>query len=90
MLLPRWTPALVMYSVQLALLKHKWDLLNNKEDSQDWTEEEKTEIERVTQLAEEMSAQTRLIFDEVNQVWNAGGMRDTDYQTWKLWCNLAT
>jgi hypothetical protein len=73
----------MLVDTEVAILKHKWDTLSNgegEEDQQDWSEEERAEYERVNQLAEEMSAQARLAFDEESNARNAGGMRVIDYK----------
>ena len=38
------------------------------------------ENERVAQLAEEMSAQTRMVYNSEEGVWDARGLRVTDYK----------
>jgi hypothetical protein len=55
----------------------KW---RGEDNQQDWSEELRAEYERVNQLAEEMSAQARLAFDEESNTWNTGRMRVTDYK----------
>ena len=50
----------------------------DEEDQQDLTDEEKAEYVRVTQLTEEMSAQSRPAFDEESKAWKTGGVRETD------------
>ena len=48
--------------LETAILKHKWDCMSNEdeESSEDMTEEERKESERVAQLAEEMGAQAKM------------------------------
>ena len=68
--------------VETAILKHKWDCMSHEgeEEEEHLTEEESKEKERVALLAEEMAAQTRMVYDDQEQVWDARGMRVTDYK----------
>ena len=70
--------------IETSILKHKWDCMgqDDEEESNDdnKTEEERIEEERVAQLAEEMAAQTRMVFDEGTKSWDARGLRVTDYK----------
>ena len=52
--------------IETSILKHKWDCMGQDEeiDEANMTEEERKEEDRVAQLAEEMAAQTRMVFDE--------------------------
>ena len=69
--------------VETAILKHKWDCMSQEEvedETVDISEEERRENERVAQLAEEMSAQTRMVYNSEEGVWDARGLRVTDYK----------
>ena len=53
--------------IETCILKHKWDCMSNddeEEDNANKSEEELQEESRVAQLAEEMAAQSRMVFDE--------------------------
>ena len=66
--------------VEKTVLKHKWDCMGRKgekEEEEHLTEEEIKENESVTRLAEEMGAQTKMVIDDKEQVWDARGMRVT-------------
>ena len=52
----------------------------NEEDDVQMSDEERKEVERVEQLAEEMSAQTRLVYDSESRTMDARGLRVTDYK----------
>ena len=43
-------------------------------------EEDDAEDKRVKQLAEEMAAKSRLVFDQEDKVWSASSLRVTDYK----------
>ena len=59
--------------VEKAILKHKWDCMGQEgeEEEKHLTEEESKEKERVALLAEEMAEQTRMVYDDQEQVWDA-------------------
>ena len=69
--------------VETAVLKHKWDCMSHDDEDEvveeNLSEEERIENERVAQLAEEMSAQTRLVYDSEQDKWDTRGLRVTDY-----------
>ena len=68
--------------LETAILKHKWDCMANEDDEcgETLSDEERKENERVAQLAEEMSAQTRMAYNSEENVWDARGLRVTDYK----------
>ena len=68
--------------VETAILKHKWDCMSQEETIEEGeiSDEERLENERVAQLAEEMSAQTRMVYNSEDGVWDARGLRVTDYK----------
>ena len=69
--------------IETCILKHKWDCMSNddeEEDNANKSEEELQEESRVAQLAEEMAAQSRMVFDEEGNTWDARGLRVTDYK----------
>ena len=68
--------------LETAILKHKWDCMANedKESSETLSDDERRENERVAQLAEEMRAQTRMAYNSEENVWDARGLRVTDYK----------
>ena len=59
--------------VETAILKHKWDCMSHEgeEEEEHLTEEESKEKERVALLAEEMAEQTRMVYDDQEQVCDA-------------------
>ena len=59
--------------VETAILKHKRDCMSHAEEEEEehLTEEESKEKARVALLAEEMAAQTRMVYDDQEQVWDA-------------------
>jgi hypothetical protein len=72
----------VRVEIETAILKHKCDCMGQDEEvgEENLTEEERIENARVAQLAEEMSAQTRMVFNSEDGVWDARGLRVTDYK----------
>jgi hypothetical protein len=68
--------------VETAVLKHKWDCMSQEDTIEEGniSDEERLENERVAQLAEEMSAQTRMVYNSEDDVWDARGLRVTDYK----------
>ena len=68
--------------IETSILKHKWDCMgqDDEEEELNTSEEERKEVERVTQLAEEMAAQTRLVYDGESKTVDARGLRVTDYK----------
>ena len=50
------------------------------QDEENLSEEERIENTRVAQLAENMSAQTRMVYNSEQGVWDARGLRVTDYK----------
>ena len=68
--------------LETCILKHKWDSLGRDEndDDDDLSEEEIIENERVAQLAEEMGAQRRMVYNSNEDSWDARGLRVTDYK----------
>ena len=68
--------------IETSILKHKWDCMGqdeNETEEENMCEEDKKESERVAQLAEEMAAQTRMVYDEESNTLDARGLRVTDY-----------
>ena len=56
-------------------------LYEDEEDEEEQlTDEEAKEKERLALLSEEMAARTRMVYNDQEQVWNAKGMRVTDYK----------
>ena len=55
-------------------------MMKRKLVEENLSEEERIENERVAQLAEEMSAQTRMVYDSEQDKWDARGLRVTDYK----------
>ena len=70
--------------IETCILKHKWDCMSNGDEEDDdktnKSEEEIQEENRVAQLAEEMAAQTRMVYNEEGNTWDARGLRVTDYK----------
>ena len=66
--------------LETAILKHKWDCMANEaeESSENMSDGERRENERVAQLAEEMRAQTRMAYNSEENVWDARGLSVTD------------
>ena len=71
-------------SVECCITKHKWDDLANDPDEPPPlgvpTEEELAEKARIDNLAEEMAAESRSIYDEENKSVNLNKLRVTDYK----------
>ena len=68
--------------IETSILKHKWDCMGqdeNETEEENMCEEDKKESERVAQLAEEVAAQTRMVYDEESNTLDARGLRVTDY-----------
>ena len=62
--------------VETAICKHKWDCMSREDDNEEhppWlepatlTEEERLEDERLEKLAEELSAESREMYDTTSQ-----------------------
>ena len=68
--------------IETSILKHKCDCMGQEgeEEKVDMSEEERTEGERIAQLAAEMAAQTRLVYDGESKTMDARGLRVTDYK----------
>ena len=68
--------------IETAILKHKWDSMGQDDEPEETeiTEEERRENERVAQLAEEMGAQTRMVYDSEKETLDVRGLRVTDYK----------
>ena len=70
--------------IETSILKHKWDCMsqegNDDEDTKLMSDEEKKEVQRCEQLAEEMAAQTRKVYDGESNTVDARGLRVTDYK----------
>ena len=70
--------------IETSILKHKWDCMsqesNDDEDDKLMSDEEKKEVQRCEQLAEEMAAQTRMVYDGESNTVDARGLRVTDYK----------
>ena len=68
--------------IETSILKHKWDCMGceGEEEEENQSEEERKESDRVAQLAEEMAAQTRMVYDSEKNTWDARGLRVTDYK----------
>ena len=70
--------------VETAVLKHKWDCMSHDDEDElveeNLSEEERIKNERVAQLAEDMSAQIRMVYDSEQDKWDARGLRVTDYK----------
>ena len=68
--------------VETAVLKHKWDCMSQEHtiEEGDISDEERLENERVAQLAEEISTQTRMVYNSEDGVWDASGFRVTYYK----------
>ena len=49
-----------------------------EESSENMSDDERRENERVVQLAEEMRAQTRMAYNSEENVWDARGLSVTD------------